>query len=290
MPAKLMIIWDYDSALGQINSTMPYNFKYTPIYEEIENVEYILKAGKSIDIKMTFACLGFAGEEGVYPLNNPEQIRKIFYEGHEIASHSWRHEWFPLLMEKQIYKSLERSKYILEQCTGKEKSVAGFVPPHSRPMSWYNKFSISFGDRGFYPFHKGSDMNYILKQLSILNYKWCRVLNEYKPVWKKIFGNRENDSINFKKWEIHNGIVCVPQHYTGFDEPAQNYLKNAVQENESLVIVGHPAALSRDKAESLKNFNKFIEEVKNFIYSGQLEVMTVTEFIGKYIIAGVKKN
>lgn len=290
MAAKLMIIWDYDSALGQINSTMPYNFKYTPIYEEIENVEYILKAGKSSDIKMTFACLGFAAETGIYPFNNPEQIKKIYSEGHEIASHSWRHEWFPLLMEKQIYKSMERSKNILEQCIGKENSVTGFVPPHSRPMSWSKKFSFSMGDRALYPFHKGSDMNYIIKQLSLLNYKWCRVLNDYKPVWKKIYSNSEKEEYNFKKWETHNGIVCVPQHYTGFDEPAQKYLQKAVQENESLVIVGHPAALSRSKSESLKNFIKFFEEVKKFKSNGQLEVMSVTEFISKYINTGIKIN
>lgn len=288
MPAKLMIIWDYDSALGQINSTMPYNFKYAPIYEEIENVEYILKTGRSFDIKMTFACLGFAAETGVYPFNNPDQIKKIFDEGHEIASHSWRHEWFPLLMEKQIQKSLERSKYILEHCIGSSNSVKGFVPPHSRPMSWYNKFSFSPGDRAVYPFHKGGDMNYILNQLSALKYNWCRVLTEYKPVWRKIFGNSNEDKYIFNKWEIHNDVVCVPQHYTGFDEPAQKYLKMAVEKNEAVVIVGHPAGLSRNKSESLNNFDKFIEEIIKYRSNGQLEISTVTDYIKKNILKGAE--
>ena len=91
MAGKLIIIWDYDSALGQINSTMPYNFDFKHIYEEIENVEYILQNAKEKNIKMTFACLGFAAEESVYPFGNAAQIKKISGEGHEIASHSWRH-------------------------------------------------------------------------------------------------------------------------------------------------------------------------------------------------------
>ncbi|MEO8210816.1 MAG: polysaccharide deacetylase family protein [bacterium] len=284
MPGTLLIIWDYDSALGQINSTMPYNFKYSPIYEEIENVEYILKVGREHDIKMTFACLGFAAEAGILPFNNPGQIKKIFDEGHEIASHSWRHEWFPLLMEKQIQKSLERSKYILENCIDSKDAVKGFVPPHSRPMSWYKKFSFSLGDRAVYPFHKGSDMDYILNRLSVLNYNWCRVLVKYKPVWVKMFGNSNEDSYSFSRWEIHHGVVCVPQHYTGFDEPAINYLKLAIQKNETVVIVGHPAGLSREKSESLNNFNNFIEEVNKYISSGKLNVTTVSDYINKNIL------
>jgi len=290
MPAKLMIIWDYDSALGQINSSFPYNFKYDPIYQEIENVEYILNKAEEFNIKMTFACLGFAAENGILPFNNPEQIKKISDAGHEIASHSWKHEWFPYLTDRQIYKSLERSKYSLEECTGKKGTVKGFVPPHSRPMSWYKKFSISLGDRGFYPLHKGADTGFILKQMSILNYKWCRVIKTFDPVWKKIFKKQNPDEIIFRKWEIHNGIVCVPQHYTGFDEPAIKHLDNAIELNETLVIVGHPAALSRDKSESVKHFNEFMETVKKNILINQLEVFTVTDYINTFMPAGVRKN
>ncbi|MEO8664103.1 MAG: polysaccharide deacetylase family protein [Ignavibacteria bacterium] len=281
MPAKLMIVWDYDTALGQVNSTYPYNFKYDPIYQEIENVEYLLKVSGSSDFKMTFACVGFAAEKGVFPFNNPDQIKKIFDEGHEIASHSWRHEWFPYLAEKQIQKSIERSKYILEECTGKKNSVNGFVLPHSRPMSWLKKFSYSPGDRGSFPFSKGADMGFILKKLSEANYKWCRVLKSFKPVWKKIFNNSPEEKIIFPKWEIHNDIVCVPHHYTGFDEPAQRYLDIAVEKNESLVIAGHPAALSRNGSESLLNFNSFTEKILKYRSEGRLEIMSVDNFIKK---------
>lgn len=289
MPATLLMIWDYDSALGQINSQLPYNFHYTPIYQEMENVENIIKLCSRHKFKMTFACLGFAAEPGNLPFNNPEQIKKISDEGHEIASHSWKHEWFPYLTEAQVYKSLERSKNSLEKCLGKSNTVNGFVPPHSRPMSWYKKFSFSLGDRGFYPFHKGADLGFVIKQLSNLNYKWCRVLKSYKPLWEKI-SNTNNSEINFNKWETHDNIVCVPQHYTGFDEGALNYLHKAIELNETAVIVGHPAALNRNGAESQENFNRFIQEVVIHNSEGTLDVITVTEFIDRKYLTGAKKN
>jgi len=282
LPGKLLIVWDYDTALGQINSTMPYNFSYKQIYEEIENVDYILEEGERLNVKMTFACLGFVAEEGVFPFNNPEQIRKIHSLGHEIASHSWKHEWFPYINEKQISKSLERSKFALEKCIGSGDAVKGFVPPHSRPMSWYSKFSISPGDRGIFPFHKGSDMGSLLRFLKTQNYTWCRVLKEYKPVWDKLLGKRIEE-IDFNIWERNNGIVCVPQHYTGFDDFAQRYLAKAIEGNQAVVIVGHPAGLSRQKSESKEHFDIFMKLASSAIAEGKLEAMTVSSFINKYI-------
>lgn len=290
MPAKLLIIWDFDSALGQINSTMPYSFDFRHIYNEIENVDHILSKAKETDIRMTFACLGFAAEESVYPFGNSSQIKSIYDSGHEIASHSWKHEWFPYLTVKQIFRSLERSKQALEKCIGKSNTVTGFVPPHSRPMSWYKKFSVSLGDRAIYPFHKGGDTGFILKQLSLLNYKWCRVLSEYKPVWEKIISKDQKDEFIFNKWEVHNDIICVPQHYTGFDEFAVRYLAKAVEKNEALVIVGHPAALSRNKSESSEHFNNFMSIVNDYMKKNQLETYTVSEYTNKFLNQRELKN
>ena len=77
MPAQLVLIWDYDSAIGQINSTLPYNYNIRPIYEEIKNVDEILSISRTLNLKMTFACVGFVAESGVYPFNNSDQIKKI---------------------------------------------------------------------------------------------------------------------------------------------------------------------------------------------------------------------
>ena len=36
---NLYLIWDFDAAIGQINSTHPYNYHEELLYKEIENVE-----------------------------------------------------------------------------------------------------------------------------------------------------------------------------------------------------------------------------------------------------------
>jgi len=148
-------------------------------------------------------------------------------------------------------------------------------------MSWIKKKSISLGDRGLYPFHKGSDIGYVLKQLDKLHYRWCRVLTNYRPVWEKITGHSNEDKVNFSEWEIHDNIVCVPQHYTGFDKPAIDYIKEAVNKNETAVISGHPAALSRDKSESREHFDRFITKAVQLRDEEGLEILTVSNFINK---------
>lgn len=285
MAGTLLIVWDFDTALGQINSTMPYNFNYNQIYGEIDQVDYILSRSSALNIKMTFACLGFIAEEGVKPFNDPELVRKIHSQGHEIASHSWKHEWFPYLTETQASRSLERSKSALEKCIGGGYRLQGFVPPHSRPMSWFAKHSFSLGDRAIYPFHKGADMGSLLKLLSAQKYSWCRVLKHYRSVWDKAFG-KVKDDLSFPPWETHSGIVCVPQHYAGFDSLAMKYLDEAAEHNKAVVIVGHPAGLGRHGEESRENFERFTDKAFEMMSSGRLECGTVSGFIESMNTAG----
>ena len=38
---NLVFIWDYDGPIGRINCSLPYNFHYKQIIDEIENVNKI---------------------------------------------------------------------------------------------------------------------------------------------------------------------------------------------------------------------------------------------------------
>lgn len=282
MPGKLLIIWEIESALGMINSVIPDNFSFDTIYQEIENLDYVITLAETENIQMTFACLGFAAEQGVFPFNIPDIIGKLYAKGHEIASLSWRNEWFPFLTENQVYSSLKRSKQSLETCLGFEDKVTGFVFPHNRPISWIKKKHLNFEDRGLYPFHKGSDIGFVLKQMDKLEFKWCRVLTKYKSFLERIWGNSTDENLNFPKWEMHENILCVPQHYTGFDKPAIDFIKEAVNRNETAVICGHPAHLSIDKNESREHFDRFIDKAVSFRDAEGLEILTVSNFIHKY--------
>ena len=92
MRKKVFLIWDLDGFIGAVNSTSPYNYNSTNHELELKCVEQSLELMAKHDVKCTFAITGFSAEEGKYPYTFPELIRKIYDCGHEIASHSWRHE------------------------------------------------------------------------------------------------------------------------------------------------------------------------------------------------------
>lgn len=277
MSGSLMIIWDYDSAVGQINASYPYRFREETILQEIENVDHLLTLGQEFDLQMTFACVGFAAEPGHFPYHIGDQIAKIYAAGHEIASHSWRHEWFPFLEPEQIRRSLQRSREILAECLDTPDAVQGFVPPFSRPMSWYRKGALSLGDRVWGPRYPGADWGSLLNFVGEAGYRWCRMT--HKPIWKKLRRKGPAAQLNFMPWLQEKNIICVPEHYCGFDDPAVALTKRAIDEHEAVVIVGHPLGLSRNKCESIDYLRPFLRCIANWQQQGCLQVQTVTAYI-----------
>jgi peptidoglycan/xylan/chitin deacetylase (PgdA/CDA1 family) len=276
---KLFIIWDYDGAIGRINSSYPYKFDEGKLYREIENVEKILTLCDDFQLKMTFACVGFGAEPGQYPYHIPEQIKKIHALGHEIASHSWKHEWFPYLEKTQIQRSLARSKVALETCIGEEGAVSGFILPFSRPMSWYARGAFSLGDRVFGPWYPGADLGAILKFIHQAGYRWSRI--DYQPIWKKLFCRVSQGQNLNQAWTSAHGVTCVPSHVFGFDAGAREWLTRVSTQGGSLVVSGHPAALDFGREESLENLNKFVKLAANFKAQGRLQFQTVSAFINE---------
>jgi len=261
---KIILIWDFDGPIGQINSTLPYNFHYDFMVREIDNVKWLLDVLDEYKIKCCFAITGLCAEVGSYPYHFPEFINEIFSRGHEIASHSWKHEWIPLFTKAQIKKSLLKSKVALEKAIDSESSVVGFVPPHNRPMTWIKKVSFSFGDRGLWPFFSNGDLGNLIKLLKSSGYKWVRV--SHKPLYirlglKKhnITGSVFNDS----------GLLILYNHYTGFDAKVRTHIKKS--SFETYTISAHPSMLSLNKKESRLEFFNFMKEM--------LELSDLIEFV-----------
>jgi peptidoglycan/xylan/chitin deacetylase (PgdA/CDA1 family) len=255
---NLYIIWDFDSAMGQINSTYPYNYHEKLIYKEIENVEKILEYSSNNNVPMIFAITGFAAERGLYPFHIPDLIKEIHLSGHEIASHSWRHEWLPFLELEQIVRTLNRSKLILEECIGEKNSIKGFVPPFSRPMTWLKKGAFSIGDRAIGPNFKGNDIQKIIPLVIDSGYSWMRT--SYRTLLEKIF-QVDNPRNLERRWHNENGLACVPNNYVGFDEKAINLIDLAIRIKRDIIISAHPSALSRSGSENIENFKLFIDFV-----------------------------
>ncbi|MFY0483515.1 polysaccharide deacetylase family protein [Flavobacterium sp. PLA-1-15] len=252
---KIILIWDFDGPIGQVNSSYPYNFNFENIEKEIQNVKWLIGFLKEKNIKCCFAITGFSAEQGPYPFCFPDFIKEIALKGHEIASHSWKHEWMPIFKEDQMQKSLQRSKKSLESCIMKENAVVGFVPPHNRPMTWFRRGAFSLGDRGIWPFFKMGDNQNVLRLLKKNNYKWVRV--SYKNLFMMLGFQKKNKTGRiFTK----DGLLILENHYTGFDEDVINHILTT--NYETYTISAHPFMLSlENKKESKKNFLNFIERL-----------------------------
>lgn len=272
MTARLHLVWDYDGGIGQVNATLPYNFLESNVLEEIEQVERLLTLAGGHGVAMTFACTGFAAEPGSFPYHTPEQIRRIHAAGHEIASHAWKHEWLPFLTSEQLDRTLGRSKEALERCLEAPGAVSGFVPPFSRPMSWRRRGAVSRGDRVGGRHFPGSDLGSLLPRVRRAGYRWCRV--RYRTLWDRRPGAPAKPPL--RPWRRACGVLSVPQHHTGFDEPARRLLEQAVHAAQSLVLVGHPAALGRSGGESLACFRQLLEAACRERDRGRLELAPVS--------------
>lgn len=255
---SLYLIWDFDAAIGQINSTYPYNYHEELLYKEIENVETILKYVYDHKLPMIFAITGFAAERGVFPFHIRDLIRKIHFDGHEIASHSWKHEWLPFLELEQLRKSLKRSKMILEDCIGEKDIIRGFVPPFSRPMSWLRKGAYSFGDKALGPNFECNDIQKIIPIAKNLGYNWMRVT--YRTLFEKITKLDKPRSLK-REWYNEGGLICVPNNYVGFDNKAIDIINLGIKNQRDIIISGHPSGLSRKGSEKLRNFKSLIDFV-----------------------------
>ncbi len=253
MKKQILLIWDLDGAIGQLNSSYPYNFNYSFLEQELENVRYALDKLDEYQIKTCFAITGFSAEEGKYPYVFPDLINEISKRGHEIASHSWRHEWTPLFAQKQIHLSLKRSKSALEKSIDNRQEVVGFVPPHNRPMTWLGKGAFSIGDRGIYPFFKMGDNSQLLRELESNNYLWVRI--SHQNMLQKI--GLESKNLTGRVYK-HNKVTILENHYAGFDEEVITYICNS--DSPTYTISAHPLMLSfPDKKENKQNFEIFLE-------------------------------
>ncbi len=273
-----MLVWDYDTPIARITATKPYNYVFEACLEEEANVNLILQSARELGAKYTFAVVGFGAEKSVAPFDVRHVVQKIAAEGHEVASHSWKHEWLPFLTPYQLEKTVERSKFILEDCIGDNYQVKGFVLPHDRPMSWYSKLAFSAGDRAVYPVFPGASIGGVAGYLQKHNYRWVRV--NYRPLWQKLADwNGESQKLRFnRQFYSSGGFHFVPEHAMEFGQNTLDAVQWAVKHNKPLVIAGHPGAFSFRK-ENLDNFKRFVDVVGNHVNKKEIELTTISDYL-----------
>src|SRR3990172_9230526 len=83
-PGALLLFWDYDTAWGSDLGRF-----------EFESTDALLDLHEQYGVRACFAVVGAAALPGDRPHHDPTQVQRIHSAGHEVASHSLRHEWLP---------------------------------------------------------------------------------------------------------------------------------------------------------------------------------------------------
>jgi peptidoglycan/xylan/chitin deacetylase (PgdA/CDA1 family) len=266
MKASIVLIWDFDGMIGQINSSMAYSWDDFNAEQEQVNARYIQDLAIKYGYAQCFAATGISATSLIDGFSLANTLAYLNNNGSEIASHSWKHEWFPSLTVEQARESLAASKAALENLFA-NKQIAGFVPPFTRPMTWFKRGNFSLGDRFLYPFFPLGDQGNLVKLASNVGYKWIRV--KERPIYLK-WSSRQVLHQPF----YSNNMLCIPNHATGFDNKTKQLLDLAIKENLIFVINGHPLGLSREGIENIKLFNDFIHQLLRLRDGNKIDIIT----------------
>jgi peptidoglycan/xylan/chitin deacetylase (PgdA/CDA1 family) len=264
----LLLFWDYDCQWGADRSRSrggPKN--WGPL--EFENTDQLLKILDAYGIKACFAVVGAAALPGPRPYHDPGQIRRIFEAGHEVASHSFRHEWLPGLDKAGLGETLKSSKDALEQCIG--APVTSFVPPYNQPFDYARRGSFSIFER----LHAGSgrtSLSGLCEGLYNAGYRFCRVA--YRP-WSlraaETLMRRRLDRP--RPLEQIEGIWCARINAPcGFAPETLSMLRACANSSRILTVYGHPHSLSLPGPQNLSFLHPFLAEVTQLRMSDQINI------------------
>lgn len=267
-PARLLLFWDYDTQWGWDRSRMkPKAAPWGAL--EFEHTERLLELHALYEVPACFAVVGAAALEGDRPYHDPAQIRRIHGAGHEVGSHSFRHEWLPGLSRAELRETLHRSKAALEQCIG--APVTAFVPPFNQPFDYPGGWSISLAERR----EAGSqrnDLREVCVALDETGYKFCRVA--YRPLTTRlaemVVRRRIDRPGGLTKIA---GVTCARINApVGFAAPTLSMLERCVSAGGLLVVYAHPHSLGGGQSQGEHLLVPFLSRVQELRKSGAIRI------------------
>jgi hypothetical protein len=267
-PGTLLIFWDYDTQWGADRSRTPGDIK-TWGSQEFENTDELLELHASYRMPACFAIVGAAALAGERPYHDPAQIRRIHQAGHEIASHSFQHDWLPSLSRTSLLETLRRSRIVLEDCIG--ANVVTFVPPYNRPMDYPARFSFSLLERRQAP-QERTDLKRLCHALSETGYRFCRVA--YRPMQLRLLEHLIRRRVDRPTCLSQiSGISCVRLNTPcGFDKRAQGVLKACARNGGIVAAYGHPHSLHSGNSQDLIHLVPFLQTAARLRDEGRLTV------------------
>jgi hypothetical protein len=260
---ELMFFWDYDTQWGADRSRLPGGAKtWGPL--EFSCTDEVLRYHEESAIPACFAVVGAAARPGRRPYHDPAQIRHIHRAGHEVASHSMRHEWLPGMDHRQLRQTLAESKDALEQCIG--HPVEAFVPPFNQPFDHAPGWSFSLSERRQAGPHRIT-LQILCETLAEAGYRFCRVahapLTERIGEWLGVGGFRPSRPLEIA------GITCVRVGPCGFGTDLLTDLVSRAVARAPVAVYAHPHSLHRAGSQSVDRLRPTLALAADWVARGQ---------------------
>jgi peptidoglycan/xylan/chitin deacetylase (PgdA/CDA1 family) len=253
--AAFLFFWDYDTQWGADRSRLPGPRDWGGL--EFPNTDELLDIHAEFGISACFAVVGAAALPGKRPYHDPAQIRRIHAAGHEIASHSFSHEWLPGLDRRALLATLRESKDRLEQCIG--SPVVAFVPPFNQPFDYAGGWSFSLSERR--EAGRGrTTLRILCESLGETGYRFCRVT--YAPLRERVVnwlgrpGFRPGPPLEIA------GITCARAGNGGFALEEVTALLGRCEAQSLIALYGHPHSLhSQDSTQSAATLRRTLKAI-----------------------------
>lgn len=272
-PGSVVIFWDYDTQWGADRSRGPHGPGAWG-GDEFSGTERLLELHAEHRIPACFAVVGAAAESGRRPYHDPGQVRAIHAAGHEVASHSHRHEWLPALDPESLRETLVRSKHALETCIG--APVTTFVPPYNQPFDCPERLAFSLSERRQVRRDRVG-LRQLCEALREAGYRMARVT--YQPLAEQVVER-------VLRRRIHRlsavtriaGLRCLRLNGAGGFGPASRAMVDrAARAGRIAVLYGHPHSLHSGNAQDERHLGPMLAYIAGLRDAGRLRVMLPRE-------------
>jgi hypothetical protein len=265
---RLLLFWDYDTQWGADRSRVSATPQgWGPL--EFENTDRLLDLLARHQVRSCFAVVGAAAMPGSRPYHDPAQVRRIHAAGHEVASHSFRHEWLPGLDRAALRDTIRRSKDALEQCIGAR--VDCFVPPYNQPYDFIEGWAISLAERREAgPRHTA--LRGLCEELRLAGYRTARVF--YQALHRKIVGRLVGRRVETPgRVRTIAGLTCVRLNTAcGFSGLTRSVLERCAADGGLAVVYAHPHSITSDGPQGEGHLLPFLHRVAQLRAAGRLDV------------------
>jgi len=272
----VLFFWDYDTQWGAERSRGPGGPKAWGALE-FPNTDELLDLHAEYAIPACFAVVGAAALPGARPYQDPAQIRRIHAAGHEVASHSFRHDWLPGLCGETLMETLKSSRDALEQCTG--APVRTFVPPYNQPFDYPAGLSFSLSERK--EARRGrTGLRRLCDALGETGYRFCRVA--YRPLPQRLMEfvkteRRDRPS----RLETIGPVTCVRLNSPGgFDRPSAEIIEMCAAQGGIAVVYGHPHSIHTGNAQDVSRLVPLMKLIRDCRDRGTVRTALPRDLLG----------